>query len=316
MKTTSRRNFIKTASLTASIFPLLNWPLHSWASSDKEQSLSVHIFSKHLQFLDLHKAGQKAAEMGFAGIDLTVRPNGHVLPEQVKTVLPKAIENIKKAGSKCELITTNIESINNPIDVDVLTTAAKTGVQFYRTSWFEYPESLSMPEALKQYQKQIKELSILNKELNIVGCYQNHAGTKVGSSFWEVKTIMEEADPLYFGSQYDIRHAMVEGSHSWENGLRLLHPYIKVIVLKDFKWEKIDGKWEIVNTPIGEGMVDFHRYFKLLKQYNLNPPVSLHIEYPIGGAEKGANKLSTDENIVFDAMKKDLASIQRIWKEA
>lgn len=99
-----------------------------------------------------------------------------------------------------------------------------------------------MSESLLKYQDQIKELGILNKELGIVGSYQNHADRTIGSSFWEIKTLLETVDPDYFGVQYDIRHAMVEGGYSWENGLKLLHPQIKVIVLKDFKWGKVNGK--------------------------------------------------------------------------
>lgn len=43
----------------------------------------VCIFSKHLAQLDWAALGAKAREMGFDGIDLTVRPKGHVLPERV-----------------------------------------------------------------------------------------------------------------------------------------------------------------------------------------------------------------------------------------
>ena len=116
-----------------------------------------------------------------------------------------------------------------------------------------------------------------------MGCYQNHSGTFVGASIWEIKKILGSADIDHFGIQYDIRHATVEGGLSWENGLRLIRPHIKTIVLKDFKWSQVNGKWKAVNTPIGEGMVDFKKYFTLLKAYKINVPVSLHLECPIGG---------------------------------
>ena len=286
----------------------------AWNPTIREESLAVHIFSKHLQFLDYRETGHMAAKMDFAGVDLTVRPNGHVMPEQVKTDLPKAVKEIEDAGSKCEIITTNVESVHNPVDVEVVRTAAQLGIKYYRSNWFKYPEDQSMTEALEKYSQQIKELSDLNREYGIIGCYQNIKGTTVGSSFWEVKKILELADPAYFGSEFDIRHATVEGANSWVNGVRLLHPQIKTIVIKDFKWGKVDGKWEAINTPVGEGMVDFTRFFSLLKQYGIQPPVSLHIEYPIGGAEHGARELSVDRDKVYSAMKRDLDTIQRIWK--
>lgn len=310
-----RRDFVQKTALSASLIPFLGFSRKIFDPTDTD-NLSISIFSKHLQFLNYHTLGEMAAEMGFSGVDLTVRPNGHVSPESVKTDLPKAIQDIKKGGSNCNLITTSIENRNNPLDSDILHTASNSGVKYYRTNWFKYPKGQSMSESLLKYQEQIKVLGILNKELGIVGCYQNHAGRTIGSSFWEIKTLLETVDPDYFGVQYDIRHAMVEGGYSWENGLELLHQNIKVIVLKDFKWGKVNGKWEAVNVPIGEGMVDFETYFKLLKKYKLKPPVSLHLEYELGGAEKGDRSISVDKKVVFDAMKKDLNEIQRLWRNA
>lgn len=313
----SRRAFIKNAAITASILPFVGEAaLIDTVRQTENDELDISIFSKHLQFLDYRDTGQVAAELGFNGVDLTVRPKGHVLPENVKSDLPRAINDIKNAGSNCNIITTSIEDVSNASDVEIIKTAGEARVSFYRTNWYKYKEGHSLTESLEDYQDQISKLSTLNEEYGIVGCYQNHAGTKVGSSFWEIHKLLEKANPKYFGTQFDIRHATVEGGFSWENGLKLLRDQIKVIVLKDFKWGSENGRWKVINVPIGEGMVDFRRYFKLLKSYGLNPPVTLHLEYPLGGAEKGKYALTIDQKIVFDAMKKDLAAIRKLWMNA
>ena len=56
---------------------------------------------------------------------------------------------------------------------------------------------------------------------------------------------MGDIDPQYLGCQYDIRHAVVEGGYSWENGLRLIQPQINSLVLKDFVWKQVEGKWKV-----------------------------------------------------------------------
>jgi len=313
---TTRREFIAKTGLVASLLPFSAFPYQVLKGSFVEDRLDVNIFSKHLQFLDYKTTGEMAAEMGFSGVDLTVRPKGHVFPESVTTDLPRAVWAIKESGSNCKMITTSIESVNNTLDMDILNSASKCGIKYYRTNWFKYIEGQSMLDTLKMYREEIDKLGNINEKLGLVGCYQNHAGKNVGASYWEIKKIIETVNPEYFGVQYDIRHAMVEGGFSWENGLQLLHPNIKVIVLKDYKWGKINGKWQAVNMPIGEGMVDFNKYFKLLKFYKLKPPVSLHLEYDLGGAEKGKSTISVDKKVVFDAMKKDLNAIQKIWKQA
>ena len=133
---------------------------------------------------------------------------------------------------------------------------------------------------------------------------------------WEVWQLLKEADKQHMGSQYDIRHAMVEGANSWQNGLELIHNDIKSITVKDYNWKQKGDKWEVNDVPIGEGMIDFKTYFGLLKKYDIDVPVSLHIEYDLGGAQHGATSISVDKNVVFDAMKKDLAKIQELWQQA
>ncbi len=319
MDSISRRNFLKRSALIAASIPFLGAGEKLLAVNTVTQNtdkLDISIFSKHLQFLDYKALGEKVAAMGFDGIDLTVRKGGHVEPLKVKTDLPKAVDEIKKGGSKVTMMSTTIEKVSNPLDVDVLNTASECGIKYYRPNWFKYPEGKTLPESLDMYALQIKELSLLNKKLGIIGCYQNHAGNLVGGSLWEVYKILELANKEYFGSQYDIRHAKVEGANSWVNGLELIHKQIKTIVVKDYKWGIINGKWELINVPIGDGMVDFTKFFRMLKNYQIKVPVSMHCEYDLGGAEKGNRTISVYPQVVFDAMTKDLNAIQKLWKEA
>ncbi len=310
----SRRTFVKTAALAG--VSSFAWPAHQAFSDNKLQELSIHIFSKHLQFLDYEAVGQKAREMGFDGVDLTVRPGGHVQPQNVQVDLLRAVSAIEAAGSRCSLMTTAVEGVQKTQDMEVLEVAASQGIKYYRTNWYRYQDQEPMQKTLEKYARQITELSRVNKELGLVGCYQNHAGTMVGASLWEVAALIENAESENFGVQYDIRHATVEGGLSWPNGLRRIHTAVKTIVLKDFMWARVKGKWRAVSTPIGEGMVDFLAYFKLLKKYNIRVPVSLHLEYPLGGAEHGKRQITVDQSRVYEAMKKDLNTVRELWKKA
>ena len=312
----SRRGFLKKSILTGALFPLVNADVFAITPGNKAARLKIHIFSKHLQFLNYRDMADAVVELGFDGIDLTVRPKGHVLPERVEDDLPKAIDAIRKVGLESSMMVTAIDDAGDPIDKKVLAVAAKLGIRYYRMNWFSYPEGESMPTSIQTFQQKVKEISQVNKELGLTGCYQNHAGRLVGASLWELWQLVKEADKQHMGIQYDIRHAVVEGGTSWQNGLRLIHPHIKTLAIKDFKWEKKNGTWGIQDTPIGEGMVDFKTYFKLLKQYQVNVPVSLHLEYPLGGAENGATQISLDKQIVFKAMKRDLQKVHELWEQA
>ncbi|MEM9985943.1 MAG: TIM barrel protein, partial [Bacteroidota bacterium] len=197
-----------------------------------------------------------------------------------------------------------------------LRVAGGLGIAYYRSNWFTYLDGKSMPDSLAFWQAEIQKLGAFNQEQGLVGCYQNHAGTKIGASFWEIYQLLQATDPRFFGAQYDIRHAMVEGGLSWRNGFKLLVPHIKTLVLKDFVWGRFGGKWKVVNVLIGEGMVDFDAYFKLLKAHQIQVPVSLHLEYPLGGAEKGRSEISVAPEVVYQAMSRDLKTVQRLWQAA
>ncbi len=312
----SRRQFIKQTALAAGALPLLSAEQFPLAASEASDLLAVHIFSKHLQFLSYDEAASVAAELGFSGVDWSVRPKGHVLPERVEMDLPNVVEAMKKAGFSPLMMTTAVNDSNDATDRRVLQTAAKLGFQHYRMNWYSYPHDQSMPDALQEYGRKMAGLGQFNKELGLVGGYENHAGELVGASVWELWEMLKNTDPAYMGVQYDIRHATVEGGLSWKNGLQLLKPHIKTITLKDFHWVKKNGRWEAENVPIGEGMIDFTAYFRLLKQYKIQVPVSLHAEYPLGGAENGATKLTIDKKQVFDAIKRDLGRVRELWQAA
>src|SRR5260370_35725779 len=60
-----------------------------------KSKLKVAIFSKHLQFLAGEDLAKAAAEIGFDGIDLTVRKGGHVEADRVRKKLPRLVTCIR-----------------------------------------------------------------------------------------------------------------------------------------------------------------------------------------------------------------------------
>src|SRR5688572_30566652 len=141
--------------------------LSSMVDSSTGRPLKIHIFSKHLQFLNIHDMTEAAAEMGFDGVDLTVRPNGHVVPERVENDLPKAVEAMRKIGFAPLMMTTAIQDAGNTTDKQVLELAAKHRFQFYRMNWFNYPDGKSIPESMQLFQQKVKDLSELNKKMGL-----------------------------------------------------------------------------------------------------------------------------------------------------
>lgn len=319
MENISRKKFIASAALAAAGLPL---GLGALAKQQVPYSdvinnnplaggkIKVSIFSKHMHWLNYADMAGVTAQLGFDGIDLTVRPDGHVLPERVADDLPKAVEAIEKAGLKVYTIVTNIKTADEKDAEPILKTASALGIKYYRTAWFNYDKAISVPANIRAINKQLGSLAALNKKYGMHGGYQNHSGDLFGASQWDLWLSLEGLDPNNIGCQYDVRHATTEGADTWPVTLDLLKAYSKTINVKDFYWEKKGDRWQVKSVPLGEGMVDFKKYFSLLKQYHINGPMSLHCEYPLGGAEDGARKLTISKDEFSAALKRDLTKLR------
>ncbi len=291
------------------------------SKSADSDAFKISIFSKHLHWLDYEGMANAIAEMGFDGADLTVRPGGHVLPENVVTDLPKAVEALAKYGKKVYMITTSIIDADDPISEKVLKTASSLGIKHYRTGYLYYRDKNPVREDVALFDKKLARLAALNAKYSISGEYQNHSGNYgqgiyFGAPIWDLSAALEKINSPWLGSQYDVYHATVEGANAWSVGLRLISKYIRSADIKDFKWMENEGKVRSVTVPLGEGMVDFKTFFALLKEHRVNIPLSIHYEYPLGGAEHGDRKLTISKEDVLAAMKKDLVSLRNFIKEA
>jgi L-ribulose-5-phosphate 3-epimerase len=273
-------------------------------------SSPICIFSTHLQWLSVPEMAKTVAELGFDGIDLTVRKGGHVAPERVAQDLPRAVEAIRKAGLEVPMIVTDIVALEQPFAETVIQTAGQLGIKHYRMGWADYDPALGIAQSLEKYRQQWAKLAAFNQKHNIQGAYQNHAGARVGASIWDLWQVIKDFDPRWLGCQYDIKHAVAEGGMSWVNGLELLKSHIKCLDIKDFYWAKKDGKWQHQLVPLGEGMVDYPHFLALLRKHNITGPMSLHYEFALGGAELGKTQLSMPQDKVLEAMKKDLSTLK------
>lgn len=314
----SRRNFttIDRRSLlrglgvlgaSAAVSGLLSSGLYAAAPARK-----IHLFSKHLQWLDYDAMAEKAAAIGFDGVDLTVRPKGHVLPENVERDLPLAVAAIRKAGLVADRITTSVTDPADPLTMRILDAAGDQGIEIYRMGWLKYDRDQAIPAQLDVLRSRLEQLASVNEKFGIHGAYQNHSGTGVGSPVWDAWLLTRDLDPRWLGIRYDVRHAMAEGTKSWELGLQLLAPQIRSLDIKDFHWMQRDGAWDIESVPLGQGAVDFSRYFGLLEKWGVSGDITLHLEYPLGGADKGKPQLTIPAEEVEAAMKKDLDYLRSV----
>lgn len=310
----NRREFITTIAAAGTAIPFAS-AIGPFILSPVENRFPVRLFSKPLDSYEFGFMCECVSRAGIDGFDLTVRPGGKVEPSKVETDLPLLVDEAKRYNLAIDMMVSGILSASDPLTERLLKTASASGVKYYRLGWFDYDTKIGIWESIQKYRTILKKIAQLNRKYMIHGGYQNHAGLMVGGPVWDLHELLRDLPPEFVGSQYDVRHAMVEGAYTWILGMRLIAGHIKTIAIKDFTWETLNNRSEAVSVPLGEGMVDFDLFFKTIKELNIAGPITLHIEYPL--LEKGEEKLSliAQQNIIVSKIKKDMDYLNRMLKK-
>ena len=285
----NRRDFMLTAAL-----PVFSpsGPATISASQDVrpgEFRGSLCLFSKHVPWLTGKELASVVRKLGFNGIDLTVRPGGHVLPEAAATTMPPLVEAIRSEGVEVPMITTALLNASDATARPILSTAGRLGIPFAKLGYYRYGFR-DLDGELATVAGQLRSLVDLAAECKIQLGYHNHSGY-VGAPLWDVAKIIGPWDPQWIGYYFDIRHAVVEGGDAgWKIATLLAAPRLKMLAVKDFYWDKGPKGWAVRNCPLGQGMVDWPKFLAMLAAAKFAGPVSLHVEYDPGGASEPAKR--------------------------
>jgi sugar phosphate isomerase/epimerase len=259
------------------------------------------LFSKHLPELNWSDLGRAVKDAGFAGVDLTVRPGGHVLPERAAEDLPRAIATLTALGLKVPMITTDLTSASAPVARPLLQAAARSGVKFFKTGYWRYSSSPDVRTQVAEAGKALEGLAALARECGIEMGFHNHQAY-IGAALWDIAPVIDRLDARWAGYYFDPRHAVAEGGGgAWKAATHLVAPRLKMVAVKDCRWVKSSKGWEIENCPLGEGLVDWAFVGKALTDARFDGPISLHLEYAIPSGTRHT----------LDAAERDLAFARR-----
>ena len=305
----TRRTFIKKTALTGAFLPFTGNLLSKAKIGDLREP-EIYYFTKDLDKYETEFMAETLAMTGVDGFDLTVRRGGKVEPVRVSEDLARVVEIGRRYNLATNLIVTDITGPVDRLTREVLETASALGVKHYRLGYYNYDLSAGILKSLELIRERIKELSDVNRHYGIQAGYQNHSGGRVGSPGWDVWEMIKDFPVETISSQYDIRHATVEGNRSWLFILHLLSRNIGSLAIKDFTWEITNGRARVLNVPLGEGQVDFKMYFNTLKELKINVPITLHVEYPLLSAPEESFSILEKQKIIVRKIKKDLQFIR------
>jgi sugar phosphate isomerase/epimerase len=248
------------------------------------------MFTKHLQSMSVGDAGRTIKGLGFDGVELTVRPGGHILPERVDEDLPRAVDELREIGLEVPALVVEIHTREEPYASAVCRAAAKVGARELRTSSARYRGFGSIREQIAAAREDARSLEALGEEFGVRLDVHCHSGDFLSSSGALLAMVVDGTDPRFVGVSLDLGHLTTEGGKSgWRQSIDLLQDRVGIVAVKSFGWfhepdpKTGDQVWNARLVPLAEGNVQWRLAFQLLRQVGWDADgqalVSVHSEY-------------------------------------
>ena len=271
--------------------------------STPKRAFEIAAFEKH--FFERYtpaELAQTCDEMDLH-VELTVRPEGHIKPENAADELPVMVAALAQRNRRILMMGSSFVRPDEPHIESTLRAAQKLGIRYYRHRGFAYKPGTPIKAQVADFRSQARAFAAMNREIGITALYQNHAGaTAVGAALWDIDAILDDIEPKDFGLALDMRHLRVELGQAWPSAVRMISPRIQSLFVKSFKWDRDRP----VETPLSEGIVHQAMIDQVIADHP-NLPVCLHVEYlklqPVPFAERAAT---------VEAFRKD-AAVLRGW---
>jgi sugar phosphate isomerase/epimerase len=266
-----RRTFLALGSVMAGL-------VRADVRASASDGITLCLFSKHLPSMEWPRLAKAAKDAGFAGIDLTVRPKGHVAPERVAIDLPRAVDAVRAEGLSVPMITTGLVSADDPAARPTLETAGRLGVTLVKPGYYSYAFT-DVRRELAETARHFARLAAMAADCGVTLGFHNHNGN-IGASGWDAAAIVDPTPERAAGYYFDVAHAVVEGGvGGWRAFTALVHDRLRMVAVKDFVWAKADRGWRPRWVPLGEGQVDWTQHMSDLTAARFAGPISLHLEY-------------------------------------
>lgn len=232
--------------------------------------LEKHFFEKYTP----EQTAQAYADIGI-DIELTLRPDGHIKPENAANELPAMAAAFAKHQRRILMLGTSFIRPDEPHIESTLRAAKQLGIQYYRHRGFQYRPGTPIKDQIASFRSQAREFAAISKAIGIQALYQNHAGANfVGAAIWDLDQVLDDIDPKHFGVALDVRHLLVEQGRAWPTAIRLIAPRVGSLFVKSFRWDRD----RTIETPLREGIVTPEMANAVVGE-RPSLPICVHVEH-------------------------------------
>lgn len=261
--------------------------------------MQLVMFSKHLAPLSIAESCARVRDLHLDGLDLTVRPGGHVLPENVAKDLPAALKTARDHGLAIPMITTAITDAGTGSAEQIAATAASLGIKELKLGYWPYKEFGRIHELIDSARQSMDGLEALGQKHGVRFSIHSHSGSALSAEAGNIYLILKDRNPRNVGAYLDPGHMTLEGGGlGWMQGIDLLQKFVTMVAVKSWgptsRRDELTGElhWDHRIVPLREGTVRWREVFRCLKQLSWDGVVTFHSEYQ---GKSSWRDLSTEE---------------------
>jgi sugar phosphate isomerase/epimerase len=275
--------------------PQFDGPLTSSPTAVAGGKPLLTLYSISLQWASYEEAADTAANAGWPAIGWTVRGGGHVLPENVRRDLPKAVAAAKKSGLHVPIIITPVRDSDYEYAEAYLDTMSKLGLRYYQAPPFgQYDYTKDLQPQIDLWKPRVEKLAKLNEKYGTTAVYHMEGGAgNIGGGGWDLWLAVKDFDTKYVGMDMDLGHGTMKGGPEVWELFRFAHKNILSVASKDIRWAKktdipqgprrsdpsTDWPWTADYVVPGTGMVNFKAAFEYMKSIGFSGSFLHYSEY-------------------------------------
>lgn len=237
-------------------------------------SIRFSVFTKPWN-LPIPTLGEHVRALGFAGVELPVRPGYSVNPENMAEELPKAARMLEDYG-------VTIASVAGTADEATIAACAAAGVSLIRVMAPIPKDATYLEQEARLWREYDRLLPHLERHGVTLGV-QNHSGRFVANAAG-LRRLVERYDPRLVAAVWDPAHCALDGEIP-ELALDLLWSHLRLLNLKNAVWQRDNGPEAAVAeyrrywTSGRQGLCSWPAVVKLLQARGYAGWVCLTAEY-------------------------------------
>lgn len=232
-------------------------------------------FTKPWPDVPLATLGKLVKSLGFDGVELPVRPNFQVPPENVRRGLPLAARILGDCGLA-------IGSIAGPVDEPTIAACGECGVPIIRVM-IQIDPAIGYRASEDAARRRFDAVLPLLEQSGVAIGVQNHCGAMIGSAIG-LMHLIETYDPKLVGAVLDPAHCGLAGEPD-EMAIDIAWSHLLLVNMKSAFWERsaghevVDAPWQPRWTLGGQGITSWRRVAVELSRRGYGRDICLHAEY-------------------------------------